>query len=309
MGSDVTGTHQDRDLVIGVLQPECSLHLGLVYAMPQQAAGDGRHGEGLRRRCRIGAQVGEGKRTVGMVRRAGEVSPGDHGVDQAELDRQLQARVVPGVAERLLQRSDRLVEAVLVVVNFPQQPERTGPEQALRLLGQHRLEQLAALTQLAGVKAVLGRLDRAPLTIKAPVRRRQDPGVLGQVSGNLRRAPPPGVVGGGVQRTGHPLLGSLRPQRPVAGLLLDASDQRDKPAVHQATLARRRRGVQARREQRMGEADLGPLQSDDPGRHGGFDGILGRGARAGRRADQLHGGRGRHSGYEQGLPGPPRQAR
>ena len=128
MGGDETGTHQDRDLVIGVLQPQRGLHLGLVDAMPQQAAGHGRHGEGLRRRRRIGAQVGEGERTAGMVRRAGEVSPRDHGVDQAELDRQLQARVVPGVAERLLQRGDRLVEAVLVVVNFPQQPERTGPE-------------------------------------------------------------------------------------------------------------------------------------------------------------------------------------
>jgi hypothetical protein len=60
----------------------------------------------------------------------------------------------------------------------------------------------------------------------------------------------------------------------VAGLFLDAGDQRDESAVRQATLARRRRGVQARREQRMGEADLGPLQSDDPGRHGGFDRTL-----------------------------------
>lgn len=98
MGSDETWAHQDRDLVIGILKPECGLYLGFVDALPHQVVGHGRHGEGLRHRRRIDTQVGVGKRPTGMFRRADEVSSRDHGESQAELDRQPRARAIPAAA-------------------------------------------------------------------------------------------------------------------------------------------------------------------------------------------------------------------
>ena len=117
-----------RDLVIRDPPAAARSPPWLRRCLPHHAVGHGRHGEGLRHRRRIGAPVGEGERTSGVVRRASEVSSRDHGEGQAELDRQPQAPIVPGVAERLPQRGDRHVEAVLMVVNFPQQPKRTGPD-------------------------------------------------------------------------------------------------------------------------------------------------------------------------------------
>ena len=126
------------------------------------------------------------------------------------------------------------------------------------------------------------------------MRRRQGPGVLGQVSGNLGRTPPPGVFGGCIQRAGHPLPGSLRPQRPVAGLLLDIGDQRDEPAVRQATLARDAEEHRAAANSGWAKRTSAPSRVTIPAATAvsmrSLDAVPGLAAEL----TQLHGGRGRH---------------
>ena len=158
--------------------------------------------------------------------------------------------------DRLRELLDRLREAVLLVVDQPEQPQRG----AVRPLGEDVLGELARAAAVAGVEEVLGGANRA--LAPGSVAGRQRGRALEQLRGGVRGTARPRAGRGVLEQRGDLRVGRPSGEREVAGALLDVVDRLREPRVRARAVLLARGRIDGGGEQRMAEAHLAVGQLD-----------------------------------------------
>jgi hypothetical protein len=190
----------------------------------------------------------------------GEVTAVDPHPRQVLEARRPDRRVIPRLPQGLLR--EPLDAGQVEPADGGQVQEDTGAVTAGRRRGDRLVQQRRRADRVAGVEVVPGRLDASSEQAGAVLWRCQLPGQLQQVGGGVRGSPRPRVPARLLQRPCHLEVGSAGREGEVPSLLLRVDDEIRQAAMHAPSGLLRRRGVDRRPQERMGEPDAaaGPLE-------------------------------------------------